>query len=84
MIDLSEDNISWEASAPFLPGQEPWEPDEDFDDGKPAGACAYCGTNDNIRENPEPFGGQQCCESCFNMLIGGDEDDPPWRCGTVT
>lgn len=64
-----------------LEGFEPWEPDED-DGPEPAGGCAYCEATE-VREHPDPFGGQPCCEACFNVLIGGAPDDPPWRCGTV-
>lgn len=79
--DHEGDNISW--AGDDLPGWEPWEPDEDedFDDGK-RGPCAYCNDATEVRENPEPFGGQPCCEACFNQIIGGERDDPPWRCGT--
>jgi hypothetical protein len=73
------DNVSWET--PDLPGWEPWEPDES--DDKPAGGCGYCDATE-VRENPEPFGGLPCCEACFNLLIGGSADDPPWRCGTAS
>lgn len=77
----ADDNVSWEEPEP-LPGWEPWEDDEP--DDTPTGGCAYCREPDAMmRENPEPFGGQPCCEACFNLLIGGDVDDPPWRCGTA-
>lgn len=81
MSAYADDNISW-ADDYGLPGYEPWEPDEDADDGHPAGGCAYCEATE-VRENPEPFGGQPCCEACFNILIGGSPDDPPWRCGNA-
>lgn len=76
------ENISWEEPVE-LEGWEPWEdyePDE-REDAVCAGACAYCGERE-VRERPEPFGGQKCCEGCFNELIGGERDDPPWRCGS--
>ena len=76
--DHHGDNISW--AGDDLPGWEPWEPDDDHEP-EPAGGCAYCEATE-VRENPEPFGGKPCCEACFNILIGGSEDDPPWRCGT--
>lgn len=61
---------------------EPWQDDEpDFDDEYNTG-CDFCG-NVDVREYPEPFTGKPCCDSCFNVLIGGNEDDPPWRCGNA-
>lgn len=39
--------------------------------------CAYC-LNDAVRH--DPFGQQPCCDECFNIIIGGEPDDPPWRC----
>jgi hypothetical protein len=73
------DNISWDA--PDFDGWEPWEPDED-PDPRPAGACAYCDATE-VRELPEPFGGRDCCETCFARLIGDESDDPePFRCLT--
>lgn len=76
-----EDNISWSEDY-GLPGYEPWAPDDDpEDDPRPAGGCAYCEATE-VRERPEPFGGQPCCEACFSILIAGSADDPPWRCGT--
>lgn len=77
--DTEGDNISWEGALD-LPGWEPWEPDED--DLMPSGGCDYCGTFEDIREYPDPIGGKRCCEGCFNQIIGGERDDPPWRCGT--
>ena len=70
-------NPDWES--PFDDQWEPWEPDgpEDVDPQ----ACGYCGAPD-VRESPEPYGGKPCCEACFNLIIGGDEDDASWRCGT--
>ena len=61
-------------------GWEPWEPDEQ--DAVEGACCEYCGTVENIRESPDPFGQKQCCEGCFSVLIGGEYDDAPWRCGT--
>ncbi len=58
---------------------EPW-PDDDEPEVRPFG-CEYCGAPE-VRESPEPFGQRRCCDPCFNQLIGGDRDDPPWRCGT--
>ena len=80
MTAIDDDNISWEAALD-LPGFEPWEDDEPEPE-RPAGGCAYCGATE-VREYPEPFGGQLCCEACFNLLIGGEADDPPWRCGNA-
>lgn len=78
--DHEGDNISWEGD---LPGWEPWEPDEEEPDPREYTPCHYCTEpNPQMRENPEPFGGKPCCETCFNILIGGTEDDEPWRCGT--
>lgn len=80
--DHDGDNISWTDD---LPGFEPWEPDEPEDDGHDVGPCHYCADPaPQMRENPEPFGGRECCESCFNILIGGEPDDPPWRCGNAS
>ena len=78
---LDGDNLCWDG----LDGIEPWQPDDDYDDDPKliAGACAYCGATEDIRENPEPFGRQQCCEACFSQIIGGERDDPPWRCGNA-
>lgn len=78
--DTEGDNISWDGGA--LPGWEPWEDDEPDESDPREGGCAYCGALEDIRENPDPFGGQRCCEGCFNQIIGGERDDPPWRCGT--
>lgn len=77
---LDDFNISWED--PWEPFDliEPWE-DEDEGDPRPAGGCAYCPETE-VHELPEPFGGQPCCEGCFTVLIGGERDDLPWRCGT--
>lgn len=74
-----DDNISWEEE---LPGFEPWE-DYEPDDDPAASGCAYCDATE-VRENPDPFGGRPCCEACFNELIGGERNDPPWRCGRAT
>lgn len=78
--DHDGDNVCWDE----LPGWEPWEGDEPEPD-QHVGLCAYCDEADpaKIRENPEPWGGRACCEACFNLLIGGSEDDPPWRCGNA-
>lgn len=85
MMALYDDlNPDWEGGHPSFdsaiqaPGWEPWEPDED-DEGMHEGGCDYCG-NPEVRDRPEPFGGKPCCEACFNLLIGGEADDPPWRC----
>ena len=40
--------------------------------------CAYC-LNQAVRT--DPFGQEPCCNECFNLLIGGEADDPPFRCG---
>jgi hypothetical protein len=42
--------------------------------------CEYC-SNTAIRT--EPFGGKPCCDQCFNIIIGGNPDDEPWRCGNA-
>ena len=82
MPDLyADENISWDADL-GLDGFEPWEPNDDYEP-EPAGGCAYCEATE-VRENPEPFGGKPCCEACFSILIGGSEDDPPWRCPHTT
>lgn len=60
-----------------MPGWEPWEPDEV--DEVESGGCDYCG-DPNVRDLPEPFGGKPCCDRCFSLLIGGNEDAPSWRC----
>lgn len=78
MTSIYDDlNPDWES--PFDDQWEPWEPDEDVDVRE--GGCDYCGAPD-VRENPEPFGGNPCCDGCFNLLVGGSVNDPPWRCGT--
>lgn len=59
---MGEDNISWESPLDVLNGWEPWEDDED--EGRPGGGCAYCDSAE-VRELPEPFGGRPCCEECF-------------------
>lgn len=41
--------------------------------------CAYC-TNEATRT--DPFSGEPVCDEDFHVLIGGEADDPPWRCGT--
>lgn len=75
--DHEGDNISW--AGDDLPGWEPWEQDEP-DDDRPAGGCAYCEAIE-VRDWPEPFGGQPCCEVCFARLIGDESDDPqPFYC----
>lgn len=74
-----ESNPDWgeDACELWLPGQEPWEPDESEDMHE--GGCDYCGAPD-VRDRPEPFGGKPCCDACFNLIIGGEADDPPFRC----
>jgi hypothetical protein len=42
--------------------------------------CEYCV---NRATRTEPFSGNPCCDQCFNILIGGEADDPPWRCGNA-
>lgn len=81
LVELDE-NPDWDDD-PLrvgLPGWEAWEEYDTDERYEPDVGCAYCG-NLEVRENPEPFGGKQCCDPCFNILIGGDEDDPAWRCG---
>ena len=79
--DHEGDNISW--AGDDLPGWEPWEDDEHEDDGF-VGPCSYCDDpTPTMRENPEPFGGKPCCESCFLILIGDEPDGEPWRCGVL-
>lgn len=75
MATIDDDNVSWEEE---LPGWEPFELEE-YDEVDLVGGCAYC-VDDVPREFPEPFGSQLCCDKCFNILIGGSEDDIPWRC----
>ena len=80
MTALYDDlNPDWgqDAYEEALPGWEPWEPDE-ADEIQPGG-CDYCGAPD-IRDRPEPFGRKPCCDACFNLIIGGEADDPPFRC----
>ena len=45
-----------------------------------ADACEYCG-KPAVRY--DPFAQKPCCNPCFNLIIGGDEDDPPFRCGNA-
>ncbi len=63
------------------PRWEPWE-DDDIDDDFfwSIFCCDFCG-DPNVRDDPEPFGGKRCCDPCFSLLIGGELDDRPWRCG---
>lgn len=79
-MSLYDDTLNPDWETPELPGWEPWEPDED-DEVRPGG-CDYCGAPD-VRDSPDPFGGKPCCDRCFNVIIGGDENDPPWRCGNA-
>lgn len=80
-MTVYEPNPEWDypPPSPFadLEGYEPWEPDEE-PDREPIG-CHYC---DNTDTRIDPFGGKPCCDECFNILIGGEPDDPPFRCGT--
>lgn len=75
-----DENPDWEGPNPWADGWEPWEPDEC--ESVEGACCEYCGTVEDIRELPDPFGHRQCCEGCFSLLIGGEDDDDPWRCGT--
>jgi hypothetical protein len=43
--------------------------------------CDYCGAEAHPWR-VDPFGGKPCCDACFNVIIGGERDDPPFRCGT--
>lgn len=61
-----------------LEGWEPWSFDPE--DMVREGGCEYC-EREAVRT--EPFGLRRCCDPCFNVLIGGNEDDEPWRCGTL-
>jgi hypothetical protein len=67
----ADDNISW--TDPYA-GIEPWEPDLEDDDIRPAGGCAYCDATE-VRELPEPFGGRPCCQECFIILITDKETE---------
>jgi hypothetical protein len=83
MSPFDDINPDWETfDDPSLPGWEPWVYDLDDDDLHPGG-CDFCGDPD-IRDTPEPFSGKPCCDKCFNVVIGGDVDDPPWRCGNAS
>jgi hypothetical protein len=42
------------------------------------GECDFCG---EPAVRTEPFSGKPCCDGCFNVIIGGERDDPPWHCG---
>jgi hypothetical protein len=42
-------------------------------------ACFYCGERPATRL--DPFGLDPSCDQCVNVLIGGEPDDPPFRCG---
>ena len=74
------DNPDWESPEDYLDGWEPWEIYDELSMRHEAG-CEYCGDFE-IRDNPEPFGGKKCCNRCFNQLIGGEPDDPEFKCGT--
>lgn len=65
------------------PRWEPWEDDDiDGDVFWSDLNCHFCG-DPNVRDVPEPFTQKPCCDGCFNLLIGGEFDDPPWRCGNA-
>jgi hypothetical protein len=78
MSIYDDDNPCWPEPPDELPGWEPWE---DYEPEPADFRCAYCESTD-VRPDPEPFGQQPCCDACFNVLIGGEPGDPPWRCGT--
>lgn len=42
--------------------------------------CDYCG---EPAVKIDPFAQNPCCDGCFNVIIGGEADDPPWRCGNA-
>lgn len=42
--------------------------------------CAYCPPG-TLATRIDPFGQKPCCDGCFNVIIGGERDDPPFRCG---
>lgn len=71
MSIYDEQNPDWDP--PISPDWEPWEPDE-CAEVWPTG-CEYCGSTD-VRDIPEPFGGRQCCEACFLLLIDGKDPIP--------
>jgi len=79
-----DENPDWEPWSAAFEGHEQWEEYEpDEPERQPRGGCDYCGTFEDLRENPEPFGGRVCCEGCFLVILGDDEDAPFWRCGEV-
>lgn len=63
------------------PRWEPWE-DDLIDDQLFEVGCEFCGSAE-VRDLPEPFTGKPCCDPCFNIIIGGNADDPPWMCGNA-
>lgn len=71
MSIYDDDNPSYERLDVEVDEQwEPWEPDDEL--VNEPGGCHYCGGYP-IREYPDPFGQQPCCDTCFNLLIT-DED----------
>ena len=72
MRSVYEDmNPDWANGLMDQPEWEPWVDDEGPELDDTIGGCAYCGAPD-VRERPEPFGQQPCCEECFDLLIGGE------------
>ena len=65
------------------PRWEPWEDDLDevelFMNGV---GCDFCESTEAPKL--DPFTHKPCCDGCFNEIIDGDRDDPPWRCGNET
>lgn len=76
-MSVYEAGPDWEGVAVFDEQWEPWM-DADEPDPDPIG-CHYCDSPDT---RIEPFGGKPCCDACFVELIGGERDDPPFRCLT--
>jgi hypothetical protein len=39
-----------------------------------SGTCAYCGAKALVF--PEPFGGEDACRPCWELICYGDESEP--------
>lgn len=40
--------------------------------------CTYC---DKPSTTVDPFSGNVCCDECFAIIISGEEDAKPFKCG---
>lgn len=66
-----DDNPNWEPwPHASEDGWDPWDENEDELSLLSDDSCGYCGTQTNLREDPDPFGGLVCCNACFDDLVG--------------